>query len=101
MIIRLVKMTFRRTEVERFRELFEGWRVKIIAFPGCLELQLLQDADDPRVFFTRSIWRDAADLEAYRTSETFGEVWPVVKALFDAPPQAWTMTERVIMRRMG
>lgn len=94
MIVRLVKMTFRAGEVDRFRGLFEGWRVKIIAFHGCLELQLLQDADDPRVFFTRSIWRDAADLETYRTSKTFGEVWPVVKALFEEAPQAWTLEER-------
>ena len=58
MIVRMVKMTFRQEEVARFLELFEGWRVKIIAFPGCQHLELLQDKDDPRVFFTYSIWRD-------------------------------------------
>jgi quinol monooxygenase YgiN len=99
MIVRLVKMTFREGEVARFRELFEGWRKKIIAFRGCEQLELLQDRDDPRVFFTRSIWRGPADLEAYRTSTTFGEVWPVVKELFDAPPQAWTLEERVSVHR--
>jgi quinol monooxygenase YgiN len=101
MIARLVKMTFKPEEVARFRELFEGWRVKIIAFPGCEHLELLHDKDDPRVFFTYSLWRDAADLEAYRTSEVFGEVWPVVKGLFAASPQAWSLDRPVVARRDG
>lgn len=91
MIVRVVKMTFRPEEVQRFQDLFEGWRHRIIAFPGCRHLQLLHDMDDPRVFFTYSEWDGPADLEAYRRSEVFAGVWPVVKGLFAAPAQAWSV----------
>ncbi|HEX2617827.1 MAG TPA: antibiotic biosynthesis monooxygenase family protein [Flavobacteriales bacterium] len=91
MIVRVVKMTFRAEEVQRFQDLFEGWRHRIIAFPGCRHLQLLHDLHDPRVFFTYSEWENPSDLEAYRNSEVFAGVWPVVKGLFNAPAQAWTM----------
>ena len=92
MVIRIVKMTFELEYIDRFQELFEGWKPRIRAFPGCLHLELLHDVDDPRVFFTYSHWKEVGDLEAYRTSPVFGEVWPVVKPLFALPTQAWTVT---------
>jgi len=91
MIVRIVRMTFEPAHAERFRELFAGWRSRISAFPGCLHLELLRDLDDPRVFLTISHWDAAADLEAYRTSDLFASVWPVVKPLFAARTEAWTM----------
>lgn len=94
MIVRLVKMTFRPEEVGRFMDLFEGWRPRIAAFPGCRHLELLRDTRDPRVFFTYSLWTAPADLEAYRNSAVFAGVWPVVKALFAEPAEAWTLEQR-------
>ncbi len=91
MIIRVVKMTFMPGQVGRFLELFEGWGPRIRAFPGCHHLELLHDVEDPRVFFTYSHWEGPADLEAYRVSEVFASVWPVVKALFDEPAEAWSL----------
>jgi heme oxygenase (mycobilin-producing) len=91
MIVRLVKMTFRAEEVATFQDLFEGWRHRIIAFPGCRHLQLLHDHADARVFFTYSEWDGPDDLEAYRHSDVFAGVWPVVKKLFAAPAEAWTV----------
>ncbi len=99
MIVRVVKMTFRPVEVARFQELFEGWRHRIIAFPGCSHLELLHDHKDQRVFFTYSVWNGPDDLEAYRRSEVFSAVWPVVKALFDAPAEAWTVDREHSMDR--
>jgi quinol monooxygenase YgiN len=90
-ITRIVKMTFRPEEVSTFQELFEGWRHRIITFPGCRHLELLHDVEDPRVFFTYSEWDGPADLEAYRTSDVFAGVWPVVKKLFAARAAAWTV----------
>lgn len=90
MIARLVRMTFRAGEGDRFLALFDGWRHRIIAMPGCLHLELLNDTGDPRTFFTYSLWRSAEDLEHYRRSPVFAEVWPVVKTLFEAPAQAWS-----------
>ena len=91
MVIRIVKMTFEPGEVGRFRELFEGWKPRIRGFPGCRHLELLHDVDDPRIFFTYSHWDGPNDLEAYRVSEVFASVWPVVKALFAEPAEAWTV----------
>jgi len=91
MIVRIVKMTFRADEVERFQELFEGWKPRIRSFPGCRHLELLHDVDDPRIFFTYSHWDGQADLEKYRVSEVFASVWPVVKGLFAAPAEAWSV----------
>ena len=39
-------------------------------------------------FFTFSHWESEADLNAYRESALFGEVWPKTKALFYDKPQA-------------
>ena len=41
-------------------------------------MELLHDTEDPGVFFTYSAWNDPMDLEAYRNSEVFGNVWPVL-----------------------
>lgn len=89
--VRVVKMTFREEEIATFQALFEGWRHRIIAFPGCTHLELLHDLDDPRVFFTYSVWASPGDLEAYRTSDVFAGVWPVVKELFATQARAWTV----------
>jgi quinol monooxygenase YgiN len=91
MVVRIVKMTFAPEHIGRFTELFEGWKPRIRAFPGCRHLELLHDAGDPRIFFTYSHWDGPDDLEAYRRSDVFGEVWPVVKTLFAAPTEAWTL----------
>lgn len=91
MIVRMVKMTFRPGQEQRFLELFEGWRHRIRPFPGCRYLELVQDKKDPRVFFTYSEWDAELDLENYRRSDVFADVWPTVKAMFDAPAEAWTV----------
>lgn len=91
MIVRIVKMTFAPEHVARFQELFAGWKPRIRGFAGCRHLELLHDADDPRVFFTYSHWDGADRLEDYRRSAVFAEVWPRTKELFAAPAEAWTV----------
>lgn len=91
MIVRIVKMTFAPQHIGKFQELFLGWKPRIRSFPGCRHLELLHDMDDPRVFFTYSHWDGPDDLEAYRLSDVFAGVWPVVKGLFAEPAEAWTM----------
>lgn len=101
MMVRVVKMTFRPEEVRPFELLFEGWRHRIITFPGCLHLQLLHDRTDPRVFMTYSVWRSPEDLEAYRNSEVFASVWPVVKRMFAQPAEAWSLDRDHLMDAAG
>lgn len=94
MIVRLVKMTFRPDSTARFHELFEGWRHRIITMPGCHRLELLQGTDDPTVFFTYSEWASVEHLDRYRNSDVFASVWPVVKGLFAAKAEAWTVDRK-------
>lgn len=97
MIVRIVKMTFRPEEVEHFQALFLGWKPRIRGFPGCRHLELLHDRNDHRIFFTYSHWDGPGDLEAYRVSEVFASVWPVVKGMFAAPAEAWSVDQEHVM----
>ena len=88
MIIRIVRMGFDPDKVDSFLELFEKQKDSIRGFPGCIHLELLQDADDQSVFSTYSHWESPEDLENYRKSPLFGEVWPATKKLFNRKPVA-------------
>lgn len=87
MIVRLVKMTFKREEIASFDSLFHQYHQQIRSFPGCTHLQLLKDG---QVYFTYSHWKDAQSLENYRNSALFAEVWPATKKLFAQPAEAWS-----------
>jgi quinol monooxygenase YgiN len=94
MLTRIVKMTFEPENIPSFERLFRASEKGIRSFPGCLEVNLLQDVKDPRVFFTYSQWESEAALEAYRASEFFGSVWGRTRELFAARPMAWSLELR-------
>lgn len=87
-LIRIVKMTFREEEVDTFRKIFDERKEKIASFPGCSSLQLLNDKN---IFFTYSTWDGPESLERYRTSELFQSTWALVKPLFSAKTEAWSV----------
>ena len=91
MIVRIVKMTFKSEEVDHFLKLFAQYRHQIRQAEGCLYLELLQDQNDPTCIMTYSHWEKVENLDTYRHSDLFKEVWPQSKALFAQPAQAWTM----------
>ena len=91
MITRLVKMTFRKEAIENFKKIFAEKQAFIAAFSGCEKVNLFQDKNDERVFFTISVWQSENDLENYRHSELFRETWASTKILFDAKPEAWSL----------
>lgn len=88
-------MTFKEDVVKDFLQIFEESKEKIRAFPGCSHLQLLNDAHHPNVFSTYSIWESEDDLNQYRDSVLFGQVWPETKKLFDAPPIAHSYIQKI------
>ena len=94
MIIRLVSMKFKPEHSDDFRALFEATYPKIRQLPGCTFLQLVVDPDGPADFMTISHWQAAEDLDAYRDSELFGEVWPQVKAMMRDKP--WAKSYQVV-----
>lgn len=91
MVTRIVKMTFRSESCDEFLEVFEKYKQQIRDAKGCTYLVLLRDHDERYVFFTYSKWENEKHLDDYRYSATFAEVWPLVKVMFAAPAEAWTV----------
>lgn len=87
-------MEFVEGRVPDFLKIFAASREAIRSFPGCTRLQLLQGEADSSVFFTYSHWQKEDDLNSYRDSDLFEEVWGETKKLFRARPQAWSLTDQ-------
>jgi quinol monooxygenase YgiN len=64
---------------------------RIQAQPGCHEVEL--HLGPPGHYFTVSRWSSEKDLDAYRDSSLFAEIWPTVKPWFSAKAEAWTTTQ--------
>ncbi|WP_299534581.1 antibiotic biosynthesis monooxygenase [Ulvibacterium sp.] len=95
MLVRIVKLTFKKENIASFERIFAETRQKIQAFKGCTLLELYQDMDNPAVFFTQSHWEDAKCLDDYRQSNLFRETWNKTKVLFDAKPEAWSLSKKM------
>ncbi|MCB2408202.1 putative quinol monooxygenase [Hymenobacter lucidus] len=91
MLIRIVRLTLQPGRVADFLAIFRDSENQIRNMPGCRHLELWQDADASNIYCTHSHWDSAADLDAYRHSALFGQVWPATKALFAAPPLAFSV----------
>jgi len=93
MLIRIVRMHFNEAMINDFIEIFNHNKKVIRHFPGCTHLQLLKDPNDPLCYTTLSHWNSPQDLENYRTSELFGEVWKSVKPLFYKKSEAFSLEQ--------
>lgn len=91
MFTRIVKMEFQNENVDIFLHNFEEIKEKIRNFPGCSLLELYRDKNTDSIFFTYSRWNDEQDLENYRNSELFKEVWGITKPLFSSRAEAWSV----------
>lgn len=97
MIIRIVKMSFEPEKVDEFLELFNSSKHLIRNFKGCSHLELLNDLKYGTIFFTYSWWESETDLNNYRNSELFENVWSKTKILFSAKPEAWSVVQHTIL----
>ena len=95
MIVRIVKMSFHEEKISKFLENFEVIKEKIRNAPGNRLLELYQDKSDQTIFFTYSYWETEQDLENYRNSELFFEIWTDTKKLFNNKPEAWSVEKLV------
>jgi quinol monooxygenase YgiN len=93
MIVRIVKLTFKKENIASFEQLFEETKDRIRKFKGCKKLELYQSTEVPGIFFTYSHWNSENDLQAYRQSEFFKKVWGKTKKLFKDKPQAWSLNQ--------
>lgn len=86
-------MSFHPEKIEDFKLIFKNNWQFIKGFEGCSHVELLQDENNPSVFFTYSLWQNEAAVNHYRDSELFAKVWSATKILFNDKPQAWTVKE--------
>lgn len=98
MFVRIVKMSFDSNKINHFKSVFNTHKESIRHFPGCQFLELYQDKNNQNIFFTYSYWNDEVDLENYRTSELFKNVWAKTKVLFNDKPQAWSVDKVVSLK---
>ena len=91
MFIRIVKMSFHEENIPAFLDNFELIKDKIRNAVGNRLLELYQDKTNKSFFFTYSYWETEEDLENYRKSEFFNEVWTFTKQLFNDKPEAWSV----------
>ena len=84
-------MHFKGGHVETFLEIFQQHKNAIRKVTGCTHLELLKDVHNPLSYATLSHWDSERDLDAYRNSELFKDVWGRVKVLFSGPTQAFSM----------
>jgi len=92
-MIRIVKMVFKEENVKEFTKIFSESKKFIEAMQGCKSVKLLNEVNHKNIFFTYSLWDSEEDLNNYRNSEVFKNVWAKTKVLFDAKPQAWSVEE--------
>lgn len=97
MFVRIVKMSFHPEKIDAFLSIFEEKKEFIRNSPGCRLLELYRGKQDDTIFFTYSYWDEEEDLENYRHSELFKEVWAKTKVLFNDKPEAWSVDKVVSM----
>jgi heme-degrading monooxygenase HmoA len=95
MFVRIVKMSFHEEHIQAFLDNFELMKTHIRNSPGNRFLELYQDKNNKCIFFTYSYWETEADLENYRQSALFDEVWTFTKKLFNDKPEAWSVDKLV------
>ncbi len=93
MITRLVKLDLSADKANEFKEIFDQYKDRIKAQEGCFLVELLQDENNPALFFTHSIWKSEEHLNQYRKSALFGEVWPKTKTFFTNKAEAWSLNK--------
>ncbi len=97
MFVRIVKMSFHPEHIDKFLANFDQKKEFIRKSPGCRLLELYRGKEDENIFFTYSYWEKEEDLENYRNSELFKEVWAKTKVLFNDRPLAWSVDKVVTL----
>ena len=90
-------MSFHEENIPAFMENFELIKTHIRNAPGNRFLELYQDKKNPCILFTYSYWETESDLENYRNSALFDEVWTFTKKLFNDKPEAWSVDKLVTL----
>ena len=98
MFVRIVKMSFHPEHIETFLSNFNEKKAHIRSSNGCNLLELYRDKTNSNIFFTYSYWEKEQDLENYRNSDLFKDVWAKTKILFNAKPEAWSVDKTIVLQ---
>ncbi|WP_353159192.1 antibiotic biosynthesis monooxygenase family protein [Myroides odoratus] len=98
MFVRIVKLTLQEDKIDDFLNHFEKYKDQIRNFPGCQFLEVYRDKHQPNIFFTYSYWSEELDLDTYKKSTLFGEVWPYFKKLFKEKAEAWSVDKYATLK---
>ncbi|MDG2369061.1 MAG: antibiotic biosynthesis monooxygenase [Flavobacteriales bacterium] len=93
MIIRIVKLNIKPSEIKNFKDIFNLNKNKILGFKGCIDVNLLQEKRNESIFFTYSKWESLNSIEDYRNSDIFKSIWSSVKPFFNEKAQAWSLDQ--------
>lgn len=90
MITRIVKLTLKEEHSSDFEAIFKERNADIKNREGCIDVKLVKDIKTSGVFFTISQWESEEDLNKYRHSDLFQDIWPKVKIMFADKAEAWS-----------
>lgn len=91
MILRIVKLSIKPDCISAFKQTFDKTQSSIKTYKGCQSVELFQETANSNVYFTLSYWDTESDLENYRNSDFFQNVWSQVKPLFSQRAEAWSL----------
>ena len=91
MFVRIVKLSFHPEKTEIFLSIFDKNKERIRNSSGCRLLELYRDKTNPNIIFSYSYWEKEEDLENYRKSFFFKELWSQMKIMFNDKPLAWSV----------
>jgi len=83
-MLRIVKLHIKPQKTKEFSSIFKAHKPKLLEMPGCKSVTLARDQEAESQFITISEWEYAADLENYRNSALFVQIWKIVKPMFAA-----------------
>mgnify|MGYP003641093341 CR=1 FL=1 len=97
MFVRIVKLTLKKENIASFEQIFEESKNVIRNVEGCTFLELLQDKNNPNIFFTYSFWQSEEHLDKYRNSDYFKNIWSETKKLFADRAEAWSVDKKITL----
>ena len=90
-------MYFKPEKAEEFLVLFNHYKKDIRSAKGCTHLELLHNKSEIASFSTYSLWENRSDLEDYRSSELFKEVWKQTKKCFSKKAEAFSYEKYMVV----
>ena len=90
MITRIIKLRL-KDSTDEFIKYINSIHDEIFQFTGCHNMEVLNDKDDPKVFFIYTIWKNETELNKFRNSSFNRNFWNTLQDLCESRPEVWTV----------